>query len=408
MDDNQTKQVILNLLANELFQTKYPIPRNTDWKQVFEECRRQTVTVHAWKQVSALSGIPEETYEAWKQAAVGAAVNNLHVIWEHAEIGTALQKAGIPYVILKGCASASYYPCPEDRQMGDVDFLVRPEDAERAGRVLEQLSFRKCPNAAQHIHHIAYAREMGEAELHFAVGGIPEGEAGQRIRSFVSDILESSRTIPVEGGSICVPDDFHHGLNLLLHTNQHLLGEGLGLRHLCDWAVFAGRFTEEEFRGLFEEKLRAMGLWRFACIMTAAVVRFLGCPPKKWAGMEDSGKLTEALLEDVFSSGNFGVNQKDRIYASYMIAEPGKRVLSKNSRIVQLFHSLNAAVRRRWPVMNRSPLLLPLGWAGMVIRWLSLISRGERAPLHLGYAFQKAGERRRWYTALKLFEPDPD
>ena len=55
-----------------------------------------------------------------------------------------------------------------------------------------------------------------------------------------------------------MPSHFHHGLNLLLHTNQHLLGEGLGLRHLCDWAVFAAGFSDEEFRELFEEKLKAV------------------------------------------------------------------------------------------------------------------------------------------------------
>ncbi|MFR6333421.1 MAG: hypothetical protein ACLUOI_34710 [Eisenbergiella sp.] len=124
---------------------------------------------------------------------------------------------------MKGCASASYYPS-EDRQMGDVIFGA----AGRRGKGREgtgAAGFRNCPSAAQHIHHIAYAWKWG-SRLHFAVGGTRR-EAGQRIRSFVSDILESSRTIPVEGSSICVPDDFHHGLNLLLHTNQHLLGEGL-------------------------------------------------------------------------------------------------------------------------------------------------------------------------------------
>ena len=35
-------------------------------------------------------------------------------------------------VILKGAASACYYPQPTYRQMGDIDFLVLPEHFERA------------------------------------------------------------------------------------------------------------------------------------------------------------------------------------------------------------------------------------------------------------------------------------
>ena len=122
-----------------------------------------------------------------------------------------------------------------------------PEDLEKAGQVLESKGFKKFGEL--HIHHIAYIRENLEVEMHFAVGGIPSSAPGERVRNAFADILEQSKEIQLEGGRVRVPSDFHHGLSLLLHTNQHLQGDGIGLRHLCDWAVFAGKFSDREFRG---------------------------------------------------------------------------------------------------------------------------------------------------------------
>ena len=55
--------------------------------------------------------------------------------------------------------------------MGDVDLLVKPEDLDRAGRVLEGDGFLLENDT--HVHHRAYVRERTETELHFAVGGFP-------------------------------------------------------------------------------------------------------------------------------------------------------------------------------------------------------------------------------------------
>lgn len=45
---------------------------------------------------------------------------------------------GIPYVILKGCASASYYPYPFDCALEDVDFIVGKENFKIAEKYWKQ------------------------------------------------------------------------------------------------------------------------------------------------------------------------------------------------------------------------------------------------------------------------------
>ena len=57
---------------------------------------------------------------------------------------------------------------------------------------------------------------------------------------------------------------------------SHMTSESIGLRHLCDWAVFVNSISNNEFVGLFSENLKSFGLWKFAQIMTATSEKYLG------------------------------------------------------------------------------------------------------------------------------------
>lgn len=49
--------------------------------------------------------------------------------------------------------------------------------------------------------------------------------------------------------------NFHHGLVMLLHLFSHLTGARIGIRHLCDWALFLNSIEEKEFLKLFQEPI---------------------------------------------------------------------------------------------------------------------------------------------------------
>ena len=70
---DRIRETVLDLLANELFQAGRRIQEDVDWEQVFQECRRQTVTVHGWNQVCNMDFLPEAVRKDWGQAAVGDA-----------------------------------------------------------------------------------------------------------------------------------------------------------------------------------------------------------------------------------------------------------------------------------------------------------------------------------------------
>lgn len=402
------EQAVLALTGKSSFQTGQRMPaRDADWQGIYEECCQQAVPALAWKSVDR-EALPKELADRWKDTLAVQAYHSLQVTWQHQQVHELMEQAGIPYVILKGCASAAYYPAPLERTMGDVDFLVRPRDLERAGKVLEAEGF--VPWKEEHICHIVYRKERAHLEMHFEPAGVPHGRPGELVREYLKDIMEKGREIELEGGKIRIPSPFHHGLVLLLHTSHHLVGEGIGLRHLCDWAVFAASLSDREFRALFEEKLKAIGMWRFARLLTRVCIRYLGMPERSWTGKagEEDRELVQALIRDVFAGGNFGRKGESRRHEVYLISSRGRDGVGHISLGRQFIRSLNEAVYTKLPLSRRLPLLLPAGWAFYGGRYLIRMLRGKRPVIHPRRLVEGAAARRSVYARLGLFETEKD
>ena len=403
--DNQ--KLLLRLLGRALFDTQTALPRDADWCTVLQEAKQQAVlplVFHAAREFLP-AGIAGELEERIDEMLV----NNMAMEYDHVELHRCMEEARIPYVVMKGSASASYYPQPMLRMMGDVDFLVRPEDAARAGEALKALGFRETAERDNPIHQ-AYRRDgdplhSAEWELHWQPNGIPGNAAGEKLQELLSDSIGTACLRETENGCYRVPDAFHHGLMLLLHTAMHLIHSGVGLRHLCDWAVFAAQFSETDFRARFEAPLRETGLWEFAGTLTALCVRELGCPDPGWPG-ERAPELLDALLLDILSGGNFGKKDRQRLNQAKLLVNREDGTVREGSGLRNLFSALNVKARRSLPVTARHPALLPVGWVAVGARHLWRIAVGRRPSLRVGRILEGAAARSELYRSLHLFDTE--
>lgn len=384
MIDSQS--IILRLLAKALFNRDWEVPID-DWTTVLTEAKNQAVVqlVDSDLDKSLLS--PEES-KAWKQAASQDIANNIRIGYNHSLLHEWMKD--IPYVILKGAASASYYPIPAYRSMGDVDFLVPNDDIERAGKALEEHGLR--PWDQEHISHTVYRGPRMHYEMHFNLAGTPHGAAGDMVREYTKDIFEKAETRTVISGLATLPSPFHHGLILLLHTCHHLTGEGVGLRHLCDWAVFENSFSDIEFREMFEAKLKAIGIWRFAQILTRVSIKYLGADERSWAVADD--ELVDALMEDILSGGSFGKKDQTRSTQTSLISDRGKNGVGRTSMTDQFIKSGNEVVYHHWPQARENKVLLPIGWAFFGGRRVIRELTGKRAKTDVKKLVEGAEQRR--------------
>lgn len=334
--------------------------------------------------------------------------NNIRVGHDHAELHELLSSNNIPYVAMKGSASAMYYPEPLLRTMGDVDFLVSPSDLDQAGILLDQAGFVPVEKNDNECH-IAYHRRVNGIrsiwEMHWEPNGIPKGEFGELTKEYLADIVETAISCTIPGSECLVPSPFHHGLIMLLHTASHLINTGIGLRHLCDWAVFADKFSDEEFKDMFEGKLKAIGMWRFAQILTQLSVTYLGMSPKEWCGSSDQEYL-ETLMSDIFKGGNFGIKDSNRINQAKLITNSHKASVDETSLFKQLVRTMNEKARIAMPIIKKAPVLLPFGWVYAGGRHLLRIRSGRRPKIDVSDMVRGATERRELYKEFRLFQPE--
>ena len=390
------ERALLAMMENSLFGGECALSEE-EQLAALEESRKQAVFCLA-AQSASLTG---EACDRIKKQSLSAIRRNMDILLQHQYLHELMTKAGIPYVVLKGAASAYYYPLPHQRMMGDVDFLVAEDDVERAMELLIGEGFTRC--SIEEPCHIILNKGNLYFELHFALGGVPNGEAGRLVREYLEDIIPTAKTVRSGPVTFRNPEPFYHGLIMLLHMRHHLLAEGIGLRHLCDWAVFVDRFSDSEFRALYEEKLKRVGLWHFAEVISLSAHLAIGLPYREFMG--NDRELALGLLADILSGGNFGRKKEGRPEEGLFISHYSEDGVPR-SRVVRLFFAANRIVYNHWPIARRVKLLLPFGW----LYWggLRLVREiaGTREPMQFAKAYRDSQPRTELYRRLQLFETE--
>ncbi len=400
---NKTEQVLLDLLANNLFDAGKSIDAvPVDWRLVWYESYMQGVSLNAF------ADFPAELTESADFSVIRKKLqermsDNLLVNKSHFKIHKILTEAKIPYVILKGLASGLYYPDFLLRSMGDVDFLVDESDLEKTCQALEQNGF--VASEKSHGDHLVFTDNICRYELHTEPAGMPKGEVGELVKAYLADILEKAELQKTLLGEISVPSKFHHGLIILLHTCHHLTGSGVGLRHLCDWAVFVNSVSDDEFCNLFEEKFKEIGLWEFACVLTRVCEKYLSCPVKKWVGEIDEA-LVDALEKDVFEGGNLGQKSDDRSHEAMLMPKYGDEEHKGKSNSKRFIAYVNQSVKNNWKSAEKNKLLLPVGWVYFGGRYVFRSLKGERPKINVNSFVNEAKQRTEVFDSLKLFEKE--
>lgn len=367
-----------------------------DFEKLQDEALAQTVHLSVFESLSPYKGrMAEETYRKWLKRASRAVQGNLALCRAQNDLARLLEKEGIPYAVIKGTSAAAYYPKPDLRALGDVDFLVLPEDLPRATAALEQAGYRKGEDG--HDCHVLFRFNGVRFEMHFETSGIPYGETGEIIRTFLQDT--PLQAIPRDGGM--VPDPVRHGLILLLHMQHHMLGEGLGLRHLCDWACFvAGAEQDELWQETLLPFLQEIGLYRYAQVMTKTCHNYLNIPCPVWAQSVEN-EVCREVMWDVLQGGNFGNKDEIRSKSGMLVSRHGKNG-TRDGAGKNLFSVLHTSVLKKHPVVKKFPPLYPFFFVWRGIRYATLMLFGKRKSVVK--MLPEAQKRRSVYEKLHIFE----
>ena len=396
------KRAVLSLTAAALFNKEINIPADTDWAAVFSEISKQGLVSLTYPVVQDLN-IPADTLKRWSDARDLYLMNNMKNVNAHFELHTILSEAGIHYAILKGVASGSCYPDLLTRAYGDVDFVVAKDSFDKASEVLSSKGFtfnRQSPN------HIEYYKGGIEYELHPRATKLIHNDRDPIIQEYFKDITFEAIPFEYNGKSCMIPCPRHQALSLLLHTVGHMSGTGVGLRHICDWAVFAAKMSDEFFETEMQPILKQTGLWTFTKILTALCTEHLGLRKFCFADIDDTAYF-DIFIDDIFSSGNFGTKKHrdshpKRNYSMY--SSRGH----KKSRLLFLFKVFNTSAYYAFPVIEKRPYLKPAAWIYVGVRHAVRMLLGKRTMTYTKNLLTEDPAAKELFEKWRLFEPEED
>ena len=394
------QRVLIELLAEEISGKAELCEaelKAVDWTEVLKEAKAQAVALMAAEAaVNYREYIPN--YKDWENIATASHAENVRTAYNEQRLDELMK--GHRFLILKGMAAASYYPKPRERSLGDIDFLIDPSHREEIEEMLSKNGYKNW--GRDHICHVVFTKGNAHLEMHFEIAGIPYGKAGEIVREFMTDAVKHSVTAEFDGWSFPAPEDIYHGLIILLHMQHHMLGEGLGLRHICDWACYLQKTEDKPFWNELLDLFEKIGILTYAKVVSkiSSMYFHINCP--KWAEDADE-ELCKAVMNDVLMGGNFGRKDELRAKSGMMISDHGKSG-TKRGKISNLFWTVHNATAEKHPVVKKCPLLHPIFDCYRALLYLIRTAKGERTSLIK--LLPEANKRKSVYDRLHLFETD--
>lgn len=397
------QKAVIQLVRTGLgFPSDYDFSQLTEseWLSALEESRDQALQLTAFNGVAKIKKLlPQCAYKKWVAVATSSLVSNERVLEAQNALTSLLDKHGVNHIIIKGYASAYCYPDYNMRNFGDVDFLVNRAQMDNVEKVL--LSDGYVKRIDEHLFHRVYTKGDAHIEMHFEPAGIPEGAAGKILRDFLKD-AETRYAVP-DFVNFHNPHPDVHAVVILLHSLHHMMGHGMGLRHLCDWGMFVSKTYKDS---VWDQKLipllKQTGLMKFASILTKTSSLYFGTPLPDWAQGVDEDICRE-VMNDSFSLGNFGLKNEERAFSGYFISNHGKSG-TKNGKLVSLAKTLRDTMFSTYPILRKCILLYPFIFVWRIVKYLFLMALGKKLSLVKLNSY--ANERKKLYQKFELFDAE--
>lgn len=348
------KKTVCQIIGATLFSQSIPSFDDSDWSAIYKEFVDQAIVAIPASILEKLP-IPKKIDQQWSTGVMTASAHAIQLIANQDELVQLLKQNDIPYAILKGTAAAVYYPTPWLRTMGDVDFIVRPEDYDRTKELM--LSHGFIPSGDDdNPRHEAFNLNKTRYELHRYFSVEPE-------ESVLDDLIYEQLDHTVEATmlkySFMMLTDLLNGIILIQHIKQHLK-TGLGLRQMIDWFMYVKDHLNNEQWPAFKVVADKVGLTTLSKVVTRIGQLYFGLDSDiTWCKDADEGVCAD-VMDFIFRSGNFGRKDYENIRGSYVLGK-----LSKNA-----FATLQEAGKHNWKALKKYPWLEPIAWFYQIFRYM--------------------------------------
>ena len=337
-----------------------------DWQSIVRIAKEQTV------QVLVANGIETLPKELWppkvaifKLMEYKSTTVKMHHLLNSvlAKITTALNAEGIPSVLLKGQGLAQNYLIPESRICGDIDLYVGEENIDRACEVIAGLTDEPQEpeeglTGEEKHRHVKVDGVV--VEVHRKSVTTHTERLARLMRNWTHESLNSHfndgtlPTINFNQVPVTVPSANFNNIFILYHAANHMLQGGIGLRQLCDWAMFLTKHHTEINETELKSALRRFNMIPVWKEFSRFIVNVLGLDPKHLPLAPHKLTCTngtEFILNDIFDAGNFGHYKQHKIFPA------DTNVIIRKWRNCQISSQRHSQLIRFFPIFTISYII---------------------------------------------------
>lgn len=365
-----------------------------DWNALILAARQHSVLSLLYPVcVEAKCECPDVVKKEVERAAISVTKQSYRLLFLSKFLVSKLREAGASVVVLKGAATANFYPIPEYRKSGDVDLLLTdPGKLEVCCKVLEECGcIRKDSQHA--LHHIAFEAEGGiDVELHTLIAEpFDNRKMNNYLQKLVAECKLQAKDTDIWGVMLPVLKDGYHAYELLLHMLQHFLRAGFGLKLLCDWVVFWRRECSEAEQEIYLKLVQESGLKGFSDMVTIVCCRYLGLEEEtvSWMGL-GSDYDTEEFMREVLDAEEFGRSSSDRM------------VVMRGNSVWAYIREFHHQMRLSFPRAGKCILCWPVLW---IVTLVNFVKNNQKVRnVSTKAIFSKAAQRSKIIQQMKLWK----
>ena len=265
------------------------------WERIYRMAADHGLSAVVWDGICRLPAAPQPpraTRIRWALSAEKLEERYRHQQQTASKLAARFSEEGLRMLLLKGLGLSRDYPLPEHRECGDIDIYLYGE-SDKGDRILHEIGAHPYFDVPKHSE---YVWDGVLIENHRTILNVRRNRTERELNAVLVRLLEKEGTHGLAPG-IQAPRATFNAIFLIRHAAVHFQKEGIVLRHLCDWACFLTRHWDEIDHALFRTAMEDYRMDRFADLMTAAAVEYLGAEvpgPECEAGM--LGRFMEEVL----------------------------------------------------------------------------------------------------------------
>ena len=276
----------------------------------------------------------------------------------------ALEKAGIKPVLMKGAGLAALYPDPSMRQWGDIDLFVGKEQYHPACAVMRETfpNALKFDEELDHYKHYNIIADGVSIETHRVSVSMTHPMDVRRYAKMEAFGVKHASELKIGDLRLKVFEPTFNALFVFLHSWEHMMTKGAGVRQLCDLAMLLHTNKEAIDTRLLRQWLKALHLYDVWQLYAYNLVQSLGYPREEMLFYTESvASRAEKMMADLLAG---------RMDEGLM-AE-GKKEKAPKNRYLRKIHTMKERMRNARRIGQYSPEYARHMKAAI---WLSGLSR---------------------------------